>query len=128
VKSYTREVNTLCKISFAEFQMIMSYDVFQNNSCIEIEFNVDHDDIYREAWLGKIPDKNTNRNSYWFGLTHDGTQAYEFDSFEEFTNAKVFRGNSIKEIWNSITFIAIDACDVQERLRFYMNPESNTAL
>lgn len=64
--------------------------------------------------------KKTNKAIYWFGLTEDGSQAYDFDSFEEFINAKVFLGKNIREIWNSISLISIDASDVQDRLLFYL--------
>lgn len=44
---------------------------------------------------------------YWFGLTEDGSQAYNFDSFKQFSSAKVFYGKSMKEIWVFVTILSI---------------------
>ena len=108
------------KISFEDFKKIMSYDITKKQTCIEIHFCVDNYDAYQTSWLGKMLDRKTNKVIYWFGLTEDGSQAYDFDSFEEFVNAKVFYGKSLKEIWNSVSLISIDASDVQESLQFYL--------
>ncbi len=108
------------KISFEDFKKIMSYDITKKQTCIEIHFCVDNYDVYQTSWLGKMLDRITNKVIYWFGLTEDGSQAYDFDSFEEFVNAKVFYGKSLKEIWNSVSLISIDASDVQESLEFYL--------
>ncbi|HEY9060819.1 MAG TPA: hypothetical protein VIO64_10015 [Pseudobacteroides sp.] len=108
------------KITFEDFHNIMSYDVAKNQDCIEIEFCIDNCDAYQTSWLGKMVDRNTKKVIYWFGLTEDGSQAYDFDSFEQFANAKVFYDKSIKEIWNSVSLLSVDACDIQERLPFYL--------
>ena len=39
----------------------------------------------------------------------DGSQAYDFDSFEQLVNANIFYGKSIKDIWNLVTLLSIDA-------------------
>ena len=88
------------KISFEDFKKIMSYDITKKQTCIEIEFCVDNYETYQTSWLGKMIDKETNQVVYWFGLTEDGSQAYDYDSFDKFSNAKVFNGKSLNEIWN----------------------------
>ena len=95
------------KIAFLEFEKIMSCDLTRKEDpCIEICFEVSSCMEYQEAWMGKIIDRETKHDVYWFGLVPDGSQAYDFESFEEFANAKVFYGSkSLKEIWNSISFI-----------------------
>jgi hypothetical protein len=98
----------------------MSYDVVQKHACIEIEFCVDNCLAYQESWLGKTLDKDNKKPVYWFGLTKDGLNAYDYDSFEQLINAKVFYDKSIKEIWDSVTLYAIDGCYVEERLPFYL--------
>lgn len=108
------------KITFEDFHDIMSYDVAKNQACIEIGFCVDNCGAYQTSWLGKMVDRETNTAIYWFGLAEDGSQAYDFASFEEFSNAKVFYDKSIKEIWDSVSLLSIDACDIQERLPFYL--------
>ena len=65
-------------------------------------------------------DEKTNKSIYWFGLVEDGSQAYDFDSFEQLVNTNIFYGKSIKDIWNLVTLLSIDACDVQKRLPFYL--------
>ncbi len=108
------------KISFEDFKKIMSYDITKKQSCIEIEFCVDNCETYQTSWLGKMIDKETNKVVYWFGLTEDGLQAYDYDSFDKFSNAKVFNGKSLNEIWNTVSMISIDACDIEGRLQFYL--------
>ncbi|NLD48268.1 MAG: hypothetical protein GX660_13925 [Clostridiaceae bacterium] len=68
-------------------------------------------------------DIETNKVIYWFGLTKDGKQAYDYDSFNEIINAKVFGGKSLEEIWHLVSLISIDASDVQENLHFYLGEE-----
>lgn len=109
------------KITYENFKSIMAYDITQNQNSIEIEFSVDNCDAFQSAWLGKMSDREANKAIYWFGLTEDGSQAYDFVSFEEFVNAKVFNDKSLIEIWDSITLLSIDACDIQERLPFYLS-------
>lgn len=97
----------------------MSYDITKK-ACIEVEFCVDNCETYQTPWLGKMIDRKANRVIYWFGLTEDGSQAYDYDSFNEFVNAKVFYGKSLKEIWHLVSLVSIDACDINERLQFYL--------
>ena len=93
------------KITFSEFERIMSCDLNKKSDpCIEINFEIDGCMEYQESWIGKMINRETKRDVYWFGLVPDGSQAYSFESFEEFANANVFYGNkSLKEIWSSIS-------------------------
>ena len=108
------------KITFEDFCRIMSYDVESSQSCIEIEFYIDNCKEYQCSWLGKMLDNKEGKAVYWFGLTEDGLQAYEFESLEQFITAKVFHGKNMKEIWKDVSIRAIDACNVEERLPFYL--------
>ncbi len=108
------------KISFEEFRSVMLHNITNNQTCIEIEFCVDNYKDYQCSWLGKMLNSKREKSIYWFGLTEDGSQAYDYESFEQFSNAKVFYGKSIKEIWDLVTILSIDACDVEERLPFYL--------
>ena len=111
----------MCRITFEDFCKVMSYDVAKKQgSCIEIEFCVDGCAEYQSSWLGKTIDKEAKEPIFWFGLTEDGSQGYDYDSFENFSNAKVFHEKSIKEIWDSVSLRSIDACNVQERLLLYL--------
>jgi len=110
----------MVKISFSDFERIMSRKVIVKQTCIEIEFCVDNSPVYHDSWLGKMANDENSSVSYWFGLTADGSQAYDYDSFEQFVNARVFNDNSLCDIWDSISLLSIDACDVQERLSYYL--------
>ena len=114
----------MSKITFNDFQRIMAYDVRKDERRIEVEFYVDDCTEYNDANLGKCVNKDTNGVSYWFGLTEDGLQAYDFNSFEEFVSAKVFKGKSLKDIWNSVSLHTLDACDVEEILPFYFDEKN----
>lgn len=109
----------MSKITFDDFTNIMSFNI-SNVNCIEIEFSVDNSRDYRCSWLGKTQDGKNGREIYWFGLTEDGSQAYDYETFEQLSNARVFYGKSIKEIWDLVTILSIDACSVEERLPFYL--------
>ena len=112
------------KISFHDFIKILSYDVVKNYACIEINFYVDNCLDYTSCWLGKTIEKDTNTEVYWYGLAKDGSQAYDFYTIDDFINANVFCGESIKEIWDSISLYNIDSCGIGERLQFYLGQES----
>ena len=45
--------------------------------------------------MGKLPDKKNGRDVYWFGLTSDGKNAFDYATFEDFSTAKVFDGKSL---------------------------------
>lgn len=70
--------------------------------------------------MGKLHDKKIGQDIYWFGLTADGKNAFDYPTFEEFSNAKVFDGKSLVEIWDTVTIEEIDGCDPTERLRDYI--------
>ena len=108
-------------VLFEQFEKMMLHDVEKNNSCIEIQFSVNHMPEYSSCWLGKMPDLEIKKAVYWFGLVEDGSQAYEYYSIREFTDAKIFYGKNIKEIWNSITLLSIDGCDVEYRIKYYLD-------
>ena len=71
--------------------------------------------------MGTSLDKNTGKVGYWFGLTQDGKNAFEFSTFDEFSNAKVFDGRSLVEVWENVTLLEINACDAGEMLNLYLS-------
>jgi hypothetical protein len=80
----------MTKISFEHFEQMMSFDVAIHDACIEIEFGIDNHALYDGCWLGKMSDRETDQDVYWYGLVADGSQAYDFSSFHEFVDAPVF--------------------------------------
>ena len=70
--------------------------------------------------MGKMPDKVTAKDVYWFGLTSDGKNAFDYSTFEDFSTAKVFDGKSLIEIWDAVTVEEIDGCEPLKRLENYI--------
>lgn len=105
--------------AFANIIQLFQSDL-QNKSCIEILFEVINSSRFTHCWMGKLPDKETGRDVYWLGLTRDGQGAYDYVSFAEMSEAKVFDGKSLKEIWNDVVLLQIDGCDPEERIMNYI--------
>ena len=96
----------VAKIAFSDFERLVSIDLSKKGDpCIEIYFRVDGNIAYQECWMGKILQESATKSSFWFGLTPDGSQAYDYDSFEELVSAKVFSSKSLKEIWDSVSIL-----------------------
>ncbi len=82
----------------------------------EIEFQVLGDTEYSFCCMGNMSDAGDDRakEPYWFGLTPDGKQAYEYKTFDELLHAPVFHGQSLQSILDKVDIISIDACDPEE--------------
>ena len=72
----------------------------------EINFSIVSDEIYDDCWMGCFSDGDT---PYWFGLTPDGKQAYDYATADELLSAKVFNGKSMAELWDKVKFHTLDA-------------------
>ncbi len=106
-------------LSFSDIKKVFSFDL-QNESCIEIEFLI-RGTNYQECWMGKTPDEtNKEKKLYWYGLLPNGAEAYDYDHFDAFSEAPVFNGESLKEVWDRIEILSIDGCDPKERIAFYL--------
>ena len=107
-------------ITFEQIKRLMAFDI-KKKYCIEIAFSVSESEKFDFCWMGKLPDKTTGQDVYWFGLTSDGKNAFDYPTFEEFSTAKVFDGKSLFEIWDAVTVLEIDGCDPLERFVSYIN-------
>lgn len=90
---------------------IFSQKLSDGKNFFENSFYVENSDKYCDCWMGFNQDFS---EPYWFGLTPDGKNSYDFKCAEEMLNAKVFDGRSMKDIWDKIYFISINcisACD-----------------
>lgn len=112
----------MSKISTSDFEKIMHFNI-NDNACIEINFCVDASEVYTSCWLGKLISEE-KKEVYWFGLTADGSEAYDFDSVRQLLETKVFNGKSLKKIWELITIISIDGCDVEDRISYYSGEQT----
>jgi len=109
-------------ISFNDITKLFSRNL-EGTFCIEIEFLVKEESTYQSCWMGKMPAKeNKEREVYWYGLVPDGSEAYDYDNFRDFSSASVFHGKSLKEIWEKVEILSIDGCDPEERLLAYCTP------
>ena len=106
-------------MTFELFKNIMSFDI-KANLCIEICFKVKENNKFNSCWMGKMPNKANKEDLFWFGLTPDGQNAYDYPTFEEFSSAKIFDGKSLIEIWDNITIIDINGCDPDEMIKMYL--------
>ena len=104
-----------CMIPFADIEKYFAIE----HDCTEIEFNVDRLPDYQYCRMGKMwhPMGADDEYVYWFELFSDGSKNYEYDSFADFSNAPVFDGKSLKEIWDSVELLSVDDMDPEERVR-----------
>lgn len=107
-------------ISFNEITKLFSFDL-KGEACIEIEFAVEGVSDFQSCWMGKMPDKiDKEKEVYWYSLSADNSEPYEYDNYRDFSNAPVFDGKSLEEIWSYINLLSIDGCDPEERMKFYV--------
>ena len=69
---------------------------------------------------GKCQIRKQRKMFFWFGLTPDGDNAYDYPTFEEFSFAKIFDGKSLMEIWDNIVIEEINGCDPMEMVEMYL--------
>ncbi len=102
------------KITKDEFTKLMSH-------YNEIDFRIENDPVYTRCCMGKMPDRDDNqKDCYWYGLTPDGTQAYDYHSLQKLCHAPVFDGQSLFDLWDRVEFCSLDACPFEERIGVYL--------
>ena len=107
-------------ISFSDISKLFSRCLY-GRSCLEIEFLLNGYPQYQSCWMGKMPDESEKEKElYWYGLVPDGSQAYHYYNFEEFSSAPVFDGKSLKQVWNQIEIISIDGSEPNEMISIYL--------
>lgn len=112
----------LAKIKLQDLITVLKSDVVKYNSCIEMNFCIDDDTEYEDCWLGKMPDRdNLGKEVYWYGLTSDGLQAYDYAKLEDSLNSKVFHGKSLCDVIEKVTWYSLDGCIIEERLPDYLD-------
>ena len=106
-------------ISFSDISKFFSIDL-KDKSCIEIGFMLKGHPKYHSCWMGKTPNKTENgKDIYWFGLVADGSEAYEYDNFYDFSTALIFDNKSLKQVWNNIEIFSINGCEPENYLSSY---------
>lgn len=104
-------------ITYNEFAKLF-IGISNEDFCIEINFCVGDKEEYQNCWMGKT--KKDDSETFWFGLKVDGSEAYDFESFDIFSSAQVFNGKSLKEIWSDIEILSIDGCEPEEIIQEYL--------
>ena len=107
-------------MTFELFQKLMSFDT-QGRFCIEIFFTVKGNAKFDCCWMGKMPDRETKQDVFWYGLTPDGKNAYDYPTFEEFSSVNIFDGKSLLEIWDNVVIKEINDCDPVEMIDMYLS-------
>lgn len=87
----------------------------------EIEFCVDKSERFSFCCMGLMSDEKTGEGIYWFGLTADGSYAFDFPTFEEFSSAKVFDGRSLFEVWDDVILISVNSCPPEDMIEMYLS-------
>lgn len=109
----------LLVINFDTFSRLMAFDT-KGSFCIEIYFRLKDSRKFDSCWMGKLYDAKVGADTYWFGLTADGKNAYDYISFKEFSTADVFDGKSLIDVWDSIEIIDINGCEPSEMIKSYL--------
>ena len=119
-----KRIERFVEILFDDITKIFSFNV-KNKFCIEIEFCVAGFPNYQNCWMGKMPNKLVKKKDkfcrgeevYWFGLSPDGSKAYDYDNYYDFSNAPVFDGKTLKQVWDCVELLSIDGCDPEMRIK-----------
>ncbi|MGN0523360.1 MAG: aminoglycoside 6'-N-acetyltransferase [Eubacterium sp.] len=91
------------------------YDIFREKlnkreNIFENSFEIVGNYKFDDCWIGYIEEFN----EYWFGLTPDGNNTYEYKTADEILNAPVFDGKSMHELWDKVNFYSINGLGAEE--------------
>ena len=111
-------------IQYEQIEKLFSFKT-KKKFCVEIQFMLQNNQKYDYCWMGKMWDRDEQKDVFWYGLTPDGKNAFDYPSFEEMANAPVFDGLSLKDVWDQVVIEEIDGCDPQERLEDYIGDKPN---
>ena len=106
-------------IQFEQMKQLFTFDT-KKKFCVEIQFMLQGSTKFDYCWMGKMWSRDEQKDVFWYGLTPDGKNAFDYPSFEEMSQAPVFGGLSLKEAWDQVIVEEIDGCDPLERLQCYL--------
>jgi len=96
------------KISFDAFKKLLTAPM-PDNCCQEILFELENSEKYNHCWMGAINKNGSTK--YWFGLTKNGNEAYDYTNFDQMTSTPIFNGKTLKEVWECTDIISVNGCD-----------------
>jgi len=111
-------------ITFDQITRLFTLDT-KKLFCVEIQFMLLNNPKYDYCWMGKMWNRDAQKDIFWYGLTPDGKNAFDYPSFEEMANAPVFDGLSLKAVWDQVVIEEIDGCDPLKRLEDYIGDKAN---
>ena len=111
-------------ITFEQITKLFTFNT-KKKFCVEIQFMLLNSQKYDYCWMGKMWSREEQKDVFWYGLTPDGKNAFDYPSFDEMASAPVFDGLSLEEVWDQIVIEEIDGCDPQERLEDYIGDKPN---
>lgn len=90
------------------------YEIFEKYGFSESTFRLKNSKKFQNVWFGvtQNPHKD-NGLLYWYGSEEDNLSC-DFSSLEDFVNAKIFDGKSLKEIWDNIEITSLDCISPEE--------------
>lgn len=90
------------------------YELFKKYGFSDSMLRVKNNKKYQNVSFGVLPNpKNNNELLYYFD-SKDDNLSYDFSSLDDFVNAKIFDGNSLKEIWDNVEIITLDCISPDE--------------
>lgn len=114
-------------ITFEQLEKLFSFDT-QRRFCVEILFSLTGSEKFGCCWMGKMWSREEQRDIYWYGLTPDGQNAFDYPVFSDMADAPVFDGRSLRQVWNRVVVEEIDGCDPAQRLRDYLDENSDAPM
>ena len=84
-------------ITFEQITKLFTFNT-KKKFCVEIQFMLLNSQKYDYCWMGKMWSREEQKDVFWYGLTPDGKNAFDYPSFEEMANAPVFDGLSLKDV------------------------------
>jgi len=94
-----------------QLRQLLDYDTAREVR--EIDFCIEGDTKFSDCWMGRLFDGEAQRDILWFGLTPDGSYAFEYAAFGAMINDPVFDGKSLSELWNRVDIRAVNGMSPQ---------------
>lgn len=86
---------------------IFALDLKELEESIDIEFSLGE---YDGLWIGKTKDEVSGEDIFWFSA--GSGERYDFATFQEMVEAKLFEGKSLKSVWADVTLAFISDHDM----------------
>lgn len=91
------------------------YEIFKKYGFCECSARINKGlNKFQNIWFGVMQNPNkSNELTYWFG-SEENNSSCNFSTLDDFVNAQIFDGKSLKEIWDSVELTSLDGLDPNE--------------